>query len=240
MIIRIEQLGFRYHEGGFALHIDEVTVERGSTVAFVGPSGTGKTTLLHLIAGITLPQRGRIVVGDTEVSALGSAARREFRIRNIGLVFQEFELLEYLSVLDNLLLPYRISPALRLEPKVRDRAVALAGRVGIGDKLRRFAPRLSQGEKQRVAVCRALLPEPRLLLADEPTGNLDPANKGRVLDILFEYARDTGATLVTVTHDHDRLERFDRVIDFSDFHDVPAAGERVATAAAGDSGEARP
>ncbi len=237
MIVKIDQLAFRYREGGFALRIGELEVEPGSTVAFVGPSGTGKTTLLHLIAGITLPQAGRIVVGDAEVSGMSSSARREFRIRNIGLVFQELELLEYLSVLDNMLLPYRISPALRLEPKVRDRAVALAGQVGIADKLRRFAPRLSQGEKQRVAVCRALLPQPRLLLADEPTGNLDPANKGRVLDILFAYARETGATLVTVTHDHDLLQRFDRVIDFRDFHDhdhdPPAAFEPVAAAAVG-------
>ena len=230
-MIKIDQLVFRYPKGGFALRIDELRVESGSSVAFVGPSGTGKTTLLHLIAGIALPQEGRIVVGDAEVSGLTNSARREFRIRKIGLVFQEFELLEYLSVLDNMLLPYRISPALRLEPKVRDRAVALAGRVGIADKLRRFARRLSQGEKQRVAVCRALLPEPHLLLADEPTGNLDPTNKGRVLDILFEYAREAGATLVTVTHDHDLLERFDRVIDFMDFHDLPAASEPVAAAA---------
>jgi ABC-type lipoprotein export system ATPase subunit len=159
-----------------------------------------------------------VVTQGLEVTALDDARRREFRIRNIGLVFQEFELLEHLSVLDNVLLPYRINPSLHLEPPVRERAVELAARVGVADKLGRFARRLSQGEKQRAAVCRALITEPELLLADEPTGNLDPANKGRVLDILFDYAEERGATLLTVTHDRDLLGRFGRVIDFKAFH----------------------
>jgi putative ABC transport system ATP-binding protein len=140
----------------------------------------------------------------------------------VGLVFQEFELLEYLTVLDNILLPYRINPAMKLDAAVRARAKELAREVDIADKLDRYSTKLSQGEKQRVAVCRALLSEPTLLLADEPTGNLDPNNKGRVLDILFEYAERTGATLVTVTHDHDLIGRFGRVIDFRDFYSAGA------------------
>ena len=224
MIVEVEQLEFRYREGQFALRIAELSVARGSTVAVIGPSGSGKTTLLHLIAGIAAPQAGRVVVVDTDLSALSDAERRAFRIGHLGLGFQEFELREYLSVFDNSLLPYRSSGALTLDRAVRGRARALAQRVGIGDKLRRCANRLSHGEKQRVAVCRALLTEPELLLADEPTGNLDPSNKGRVLDILFEYARETGATLVTVTHDMDLVDRFDRVIDFRQFHDLPDAG----------------
>jgi ABC-type lipoprotein export system ATPase subunit len=183
-MIELENLEFRYGEGDFRLRIRELTVDRGSKVAVVGPSGSGKTTFLHLVAGISLPRAGRVTTGGIELTALDDAARRAFRIRHIGLVFQEFELLEYLNVLDNILLPYRIDPVLRLDLEVRERAVRLAERVGIADKLGRFAHRLSQGEKQRVAVCRALLVEPELLLADEPTGNLDPANKGRVLDIL--------------------------------------------------------
>jgi putative ABC transport system ATP-binding protein len=150
---------------------------------------------------------------------MGDSARRDFRIKNIGLVFQEFELLAYLSVYDNILLPYRINPAVRLDSSVRDKAAALAQGVGIGDKLRRFPDKLSQGERQRVAVCRALLTEPGVILADEPTGNLDPSNKDRVLDILFAYVRERGATMVTVTHDHDLLARFDRVIEFKEFYE---------------------
>ena len=217
-MIRITDLEFRYGEGDFALLIPDLLVERGEKVAVIGPSGSGKTTLLNLIAGIATPQRGRVVTKGVEVTALDDAQRRDFRIRHIGLVFQEFELLEHLSVLDNVLLPYRINPSLRLEPPVRERAVTLAERVGVADKLDRYAHRLSQGEKQRAAVCRALIAEPELLLADEPTGNLDPANKGRVLEILFDYAEEHGATLLTVTHDHDLLDRFGRVIDFKQFH----------------------
>jgi ABC-type lipoprotein export system ATPase subunit len=221
-MIELEDLEFHYAEGDFRLRIRELTVERGSKVAVVGPSGSGKTTFLHLVAGISVPRAGRVVTSGVEVTALDDAARRAFRIRNIGLVFQEFELLEYLNVLDNILLPYRIDPVLRLDPGVRERAARLAERVGIGDKLGRFANQLSQGERQRVAVCRALLVEPALLLADEPTGNLDPANKGRVLDILVDHAEESGATLVLVTHDHDLLGRFQRVIDFREFHGAAA------------------
>ena len=219
-MIRIADLEFRYGEGDFALLVPELRVERGESVAVIGPSGSGKTTLLNLIAGIAIPQRGRVMTKGVEVTALDDARRREFRIRHVGLVFQEFELLEHLSVLDNVLLPYRINPSLHLEPPVHQRALTLARRVGVADKLGRFANRLSQGEKQRAAVCRALIAEPELLLADEPTGNLDPANKGRVLDILFDYAAERGATLLTVTHDHDLLPRFGRVIDVGTFHSV--------------------
>jgi len=215
--VRVSDLYFRYAEGDFALRLPGLAVSPSETVAVIGPSGSGKTTLLHLIAGIQTPAGGRVVTHGVEVSALDDAARRDFRIRHVGLVFQEFELLEYLDVLDNLLLPYRINPSLVLDAAVRERARELAERLGIGDKLRRLPRRLSQGERQRAAVCRALVTEPALLLADEPTGNLDPANKERVLDSLFECVAETGTTLVAVTHDHDVLKRFSRVIDSKSF-----------------------
>jgi ABC-type lipoprotein export system ATPase subunit len=215
-VIHIEQLDFSYGAGGFRLAIDELRVDAGEAVAFIGPSGSGKTTLLHLIAGIVAPEAGRIEASGVEVTALSDSRRRDFRVRNVGLVFQEFELLEYLTVLDNILLPYRINRALELNDTVRDRARTLAAEMGLGDKLVRFPSKLSQGERQRVAVCRALLPEPALLMADEPTGNLDPTNKSRVLDLLFDYAERTNTTLLTVTHDHDLLPRFERVVDIAE------------------------
>ena len=223
--IEISDVAFSYPRSDFSLRVARLTIDPGCRAAVIGPSGSGKTTLLNLIAGIRSPDRGRIVVGDTEVTGLGQTARRRFRIRNVGLVFQDFELLEYLTVLDNVLLPYRISSAVALSSKTRARAEALAAEVGIADKLRRNARRLSHGERQRVAVCRALLIEPRLLLADEPTGNLDPANKGRVLDILLDYTRRTGSTMLMVTHDHDLLDGFDRVIDCRDFQHHPASAD---------------
>ncbi len=211
--LELRDVRFRYRDGDFALRIPELRVEAGERVAVIGPSGSGKTTLLHLVAGIALPEQGRVHTSGIEVSALDDAARRDFRVRQVGLVFQEFELLEYLGVLDNVLLPYRLNPVLRLDDEVRARAVRLAERVGLGQKLGRRVTRLSHGERQRVAVARALVTEPEVLLADEPTGNLDPANKGLVLDLLFEVAGEHDATLLVVTHDHDLLERFARVID---------------------------
>ena len=217
-MIEIGDLRFSYDEGDFLLEIPQLKVAHGETVAIVGPSGSGKTTLLNLIAGTATPQCGQVTTNGQMISAMHDAARRDFRIENIGLVFQEFELLEYLNVLDNILLPYRINRTLHLGADVRARAEAIAERVGVGDKLFRYTHQLSQGEKQRVAVIRALVVQPPLLLADEPTGSLDPLNKDRVLDILLQYANDNAATLITVTHDHDILHRFQRVIDFKDFY----------------------
>jgi len=216
-MIDIEDLQFHYADGDFRLDIPRLRVYQGERVAVVGPSGSGKTTLLNLIAGIARPQSGRISTGATDILALDDGKVRDFRIENIGLVFQEFELLEYLDVLDNVLLPYRINNSLRLDAAVVQRARDLLDSVGIGDKHDRHPEHLSQGEKQRAAVCRALLVKPPLLLADEPTGNLDPLNKDRVLDILLAYASDNGATLVTVTHDRNLLDRFERIVDFEQF-----------------------
>jgi len=216
-MIRLEDLAFRYPGGPFRLDVPELEVAQGERVAVVGPSGSGKTTLLRLIAGILRPSAGAAVTNGVEVSALSDAARRRFRIRNIGLVFQEFELLEYLSVLDNALLPFHLDRTLPAKNEARGRAAELARRVGLGDKLERRPANLSQGERQRVAVCRALVTRPRLVLADEPTGNLDPKTGGRVLDELIAFAEADGATLLVVTHDRGLLDRFERVVDVADY-----------------------
>ncbi len=152
-----------------------------------------------------------------DLTGLRDSARRDFRIANIGLVFQDFALLEYLNVLDNILLPYRINRSLRLDSPVRARAQQLATEMGLADLLLRRPTHLSHGERQRVAVCRALIANPKLVLADEPTANLDPDNASRVLDALDHFAKHQGATLVVVTHDHDVLVRFDHTIDVSSF-----------------------
>ena len=222
-MIEIRDLRFAYPGGEFRLEVPSFDARQGEKVAVIGPSGSGKTTLLNLVSGIATPERGTVRVADVEVSALSDARRRAFRIRQIGFVFQDFELLDYLDVMDNILHPYRITGALRLNAAVRERARVLADRMGIGDKLDRHANDLSQGEKQRVAICRALLPEPRLLLADEATGNLDPHNKRLILDLLFDSVDAHGATLLAVTHDHELLPRFDRVVDFADFRPAAAA-----------------
>ena len=222
-MINIRSLEFHYRYGEFCLSVPEFRVTRGEKVAVIGPSGSGKTTLLNLIAGIFTPVSGTVSVDNTEVSTLNDAQRRDFRITNIGFVFQDFELLDYLNVLDNILHPYRITRALTLDNAVRTRTVILAETMGIADKLKRFANDLSQGEKQRAAICRALLPHPKLILADEATGNLDPENKTLILDLLFQAVEEHDATLLAVTHDHELLKRFDRVVDFQDFRHRDAA-----------------
>ena len=216
-MITIRSLEFGYRTGEFRLNVPEFGVARSEKVAVIGPSGSGKTTLLNLIAGILTPITGTVNVGDVPVNQLSDAERRYFRITNVGFVFQDFELLDYLNVLDNILHPYRITRALMLNKDVRARALMLAEAMGIGDKLKRFANDLSQGERQRAAICRALLPHPKVILADEATGNLDPSNKTRILDLLFRSVEEHDTTLLAVTHDHELLKRFDRVVDFQDF-----------------------
>jgi putative ABC transport system ATP-binding protein len=216
-MITISDLEFKYPKGDFRLRIPEFQVDASEKVAVVGPSGSGKTTLLNLIAGILISTTGIVKVENTTMNELADDRRRDFRISNVGFVFQDFELLDYLSVLDNILHPYRITKALSLNKTVRQRAVDTADALGIGDMLKRYPEDLSKGEKQRVAICRAILSKPKLILADEPTGNLDPDNKTKILDLLFHSVEEHKATLLAVTHDYELLKRFDRVVDFNDF-----------------------
>ncbi len=218
MQAKVRDVDFTYGEEGFRLRIPKLDLESGERVAFVGPSGSGKTTLLHLLAGILIPRSGLVRVGDFELNRLDDAARRAFRISKIGFVFQDFRLIEYLNVRENALLPYRLNPSLRLDESVGKRLSLLAEQLQFEDELDLPIDELSQGERQRAAIARALLARPGMILADEPTGNLDPANKTRILDLLFSQTEESESTLVMVTHDHALLDRFDRVIDFANFH----------------------
>ncbi|MDF9392570.1 MULTISPECIES: ABC transporter ATP-binding protein [Methylococcus] len=212
-MIEIEHLSFRYPGSGAGFALPALRIERSAKVAIIGPSGAGKTTLLKLIAGILTPDAGTVRVDGVTVSALNDSARRNFRISRIGFVFQELELLDYLSVYDNIVHPYRINRVLKLDRQVRGRARELAEHTGLGDKLTALPRELSQGERQRTAVCRALLSEPALVLADEATGNLDPPSKLRIIELLIRATERNRATLLAVTHDHELLPLFDRIID---------------------------
>lgn len=215
-MIDIRDLAFSYPKSNFRLHINSLTADPKSTVAIVGPSGSGKTTLLNLIAGVLAPESGSILVEGNDVAAMSDRQRREFRLQNVGMVFQNFELVDYLNVVDNVLLPYRIG---NLSPSKADRvrATELLDQCGLSQHVRKPVTQLSQGECQRVAICRALLAKPSLVLADEPTGNLDPDTSGHVLQLLMDAVSATDATLMLVTHDHSLLENFDAVVDFSRF-----------------------
>lgn len=212
-MIQVQDIEFAYRSGGFRLRIASLRISAGEKVAITGPSGSGKTTLLNLLAGVLVPEAGTIVIDGVGVSQLPHEDRQDFRILRMGLVFQEFELLEYLTVLDNVLLPYRVSPVLILDEIVRERAEDSVREVGLGRKVKRFPGQLSQGEKQRVAVCRALVTQPSLVLCDEPTGNLDTSNRDHILQLLLEYSDSSGAPLVVITHDTELLHCFDRVLD---------------------------
>lgn len=220
-MIEIQNLKFSWPKSSFNLQIESLGIAAGEKLAIIGPSGSGKTTLLNLLAGIEVADEGSVSVLDTELKLLGDAERRDFRCSNIGFVFQQFELLDYLNVSDNIALPFSINKSLassKGELGNEEAIQSLAQSMGIGDKLQRHPQKLSQGEKQRVAICRALVAQPKLILADEPTGNLDPANKHRTLDLLFEQAESNGQTLIVVTHDMSIVDGFDRTIDFSLYH----------------------
>ncbi len=218
-MITVEDLSFRYGGTGFRLNVPQFVLKDDERVAIVGPSGSGKTTLLNLIAGILTPEAGRVDVDGTDVASLSDVQRRQFRANTIGFVFQDFALLDYLSARQNILYPYRITSALKLDDAARARAEALATSCGIGDKLDRHPSALSQGEQQRVAICRALVTQPKVILSDEATGNLDPESKARILDLLFDQASQAGAAVLAVTHDHELLPRFGRVLDFAQFRE---------------------
>ena len=224
-MISVSDLRFAYPGSDFQLAVDSLEISAAQKIAVVGPSGSGKTTLLNLISGISVPSSGKVTVDGITISGLSDSARRNFRIGNIGMVFQQFELVEYLNARDNILLPFEINRSLTKTSRTVEQSVAVAERLGLGDKLRRYPHQLSQGEQQRVAICRAVATEPKLILADEPTGNLDPANKSRIMELLFEQVALAGQTLVVVTHDMSLLDGFDRVVDFQQFRVTASATE---------------
>ena len=198
---------------GDVLALDGVTlsVEAGEFVAFKGPSGSGKSTLLMAVGGMARPTDGKVVVDGVDLYGVSGKERAAFRAERVGFVFQMFHLIPYLSVLDNVLLP---TVAGRTQAG-RDDALALLDRFGMTDRLRHKPAELSTGERQRAAMARALLSRPKLVLADEPTGNLDPDNAAQVMDYLAEFHRD-GGTVVLVTHENAAEEHAQRTICIRD------------------------
>jgi len=216
MTLVLEGVGFAYGAPEFVLSIPRLEIASQESVALVGPSGCGKTTLLNLIAGILTPDSGTIRLKEKNLTGLGRHQRRRHRLSRVGMIFQSFELLDYLDVRDNILLQARLAPGVTITNQLEQEARAIAEELGLGDKWNRPIAALSQGERQRVAACRALLLDPDLVLADEPTGNLDPDNKLAVLDQLISVCKRQRRILLTVTHDHSLLPSFDRVVDMAE------------------------
>ncbi len=198
--ILVEHLSKRVRDAdGWLTILDDLSfrVAPGETVAIVGASGSGKSTLLGLLAGLDLPSEGTVTMFGESLFALDEDARAAWRARNLGFVFQSFQLLPQMTALENVMLPLELVAA----RGARERARVLLGRVGLEERLSHYPKTLSGGEQQRVALARAFAPAPRLLFADEPTGSLDAATGARIIDLLFELNREAGATLVLVTHD---------------------------------------
>ena len=200
-------------ESPFALHLPSWEVPAGGRVALYGPSGCGKSTLLNLVAGVLPLSEGSLEVAGRQLHGLSDADRRAHRIRSLGFVFQDYPLVEHLSALENVLFPFRLNPALRLDAPARARAATLLGHLGLGDKHHRHPHALSQGERQRVAIARALVTNPAIVLADEPTAGLDPGRSVAVLTLLEELCEDRGVTLLLVSHDPSVLARFDHTLE---------------------------
>jgi len=187
-----------------------LSVARGEVVALVAPSGAGKSTLLHIAGLLDTPDAGHVVVGGASMGGLGDRARTAARRTEVGFIYQFHHLLPEFSALENIVLP-QLANGVRAKA-ARGRAMALLARVGITERADHRPAALSGGEQQRVAFCRALANQPRLLLADEPTGNLDPATADQVFGVLMELARETGLSALIATHNLDLAARMDRVV----------------------------
>ena len=212
--LRVSDLRFAYSAGGFRVHVPQLKLAAGKALALAGPSGAGKSTLLRLLTGLLTPTAGKVSLGTAQMDTMTHEARRAFRLQHIGLVFQDFALLDYLTVTENILLPHQFRGT--ADAAVRTKMLDLTQRLHIDRYLNQRVSHLSQGERQRVAVARALVHEPQFVFADEPTASLDPARGRIVVDMLLEDARKRGACLVMVTHDPNLLPLFDQTVRMED------------------------
>jgi putative ABC transport system ATP-binding protein len=210
-IINASGLGKQVTTASAALTILEgvsFEVRAGEAVAIVGVSGSGKSTLLGLLAGLDTPTAGTVRIDGRDLGALDEDGRAALRGRMIGFVFQSFQLLPAMTALENVMLPLELAGA----DDAEDQARAMLARVGLADRAHHYPKQLSGGEQQRVAIARAFVKRPRLLFADEPTGNLDTATGAQVIDLLFELNRESAATLLLVTHDEALTRRCGRAL----------------------------
>jgi len=185
-----------------------LSVAQGDTVAIVGPSGSGKTTMLVLLAGLEQPQGGEILIDGVVLGGLDADALADLRRDRLGIIFQSFHLVQSLTALGNVALPLQIAG----KENVRERALEMLDKVGLAERQNHYPAQLSGGEQQRVAIARALVHQPGLVLADEPTGNLDLATGAKIIDLLFDLNADIGSTLVLVTHDDQVARRCERIV----------------------------
>ncbi len=210
-ILKISDLGKTYQSAGKILTVlDHISfdVETGSTNAIVGPSGSGKTTLLGLCAGLDRPSTGSVALNGIDLSSLSEDKRAQVRNLYVGFIFQNFQLLPTLTALENIMVPLE----LRGETNIRTRAIDLLDKVGLADRGHHYPAQLSGGEQQRVSLARAFSNRPKILFADEPTGNLDAETAEKVIKLIFDLNKEAGTTLVLVTHDLELAGKTQRIL----------------------------
>src|ERR1700723_512390 len=209
--IAISNVNLSLGSGAARVHILKdisLRVASGETIGLIGPSGSGKSPLLMVMAGLERPDSGEVVVGGTPFNSPNEDAFARFRGRQVGIVFQSFHLIPTMTALENVAVPLELAG----DPDASKRAAQELASVGLGDRLHHYPTQLSGGEQQRVALARALAPDPAILVADEPTGNLDEATGKQIVDLLFTKHAERGMTLVLVTHDTSLAQRCDRVV----------------------------
>jgi len=209
-MLRTENLTFTYQDSS-ALHFPDINCPTGEHCLLLGQSGSGKTTLLHLLGGLLTPNKGKVIVGETDIAQLRGAQADHFRGQNIGIIFQKAHFVKALTVEENLLLAQSLAGASGDKKRIKN----LLERLNVGHKLKARPDRLSQGEQQRVAIARALVNNPKVILADEPTSALDDVNTEEVIQLLEEQAKAVNATLLVVTHDSRLKDRFSNKIQIA-------------------------
>lgn len=221
-MIKLNDIEMTYNDNGqkiTALKLKKLEIEEGKQIAFVGASGSGKTTLFNLISGMIVPTNGKVEVNDINIAALEEEERDLFRANHIGYIFQDFNLFNEFTVMQNVILPLSFSNVYTKKEMI-EMAKKVLKEVGIDGKENQKVKTLSGGEKQRVAIARSIINAPDIILADEPTGNLDYKNGVKVMEILTKVAKEKKATLIVITHNNSQLDMFDEVVDVEKLNDA--------------------
>lgn len=221
-MIKLKDIEMKYSDNGqeiLALKIKNLKLQDRKHIAFIGASGSGKTTLFNMISGMIVPTKGKVEVNDVELTSLKENERDLFRANHIGYIFQDFNLFNEFTVLQNVILPLSFAKAYS-KKEMEEMAKKVLKEVGMQEKLNQKVKTLSGGEKQRVAIARSIINAPDIILADEPTGNLDFKNGQKIMELLTKLAKEKKATLIVITHNNSQLDMFDEVIDVEKLNDA--------------------